>query len=380
MRVTTTVNGERREADDVWEGESLLYVLRERMGLPGSKNACEQGECGSCTVYLDGVPVCACLVAAGQAEGREVGTVEGLADGDDAAPGAAGVRRGRRGAVRLLHPGPAGRDPRPAARASRGPTTPRSARRWPATCAAAPATRRSSTPCAWPPSGWRGRDADEHAPSSTAAHVVTMDAGRTEHAGRARRRRGQPDHRGRRRARRPRPSTAPTGCVDGAGCLLTPGLVNTHHHLYQWVTRGLRRRRARCSSWLTTLYPVWAGIDEDAVRRRRHRRAWPGWPAPAARRRTDHHYVFPRDGGDLLGAEIEAARSGRACASTRPAARWTSGQSQGGLPPDHVVEDLDAILAATEAAIDRFHDPSPGSMLRVARRALLAVLGDRATC
>ena len=68
MRVTCTVNGEPHQADDVWEGESLLYVLRERMGLPGSKNACEQGECGSCTVYLDGVPACACLVAAGKAE------------------------------------------------------------------------------------------------------------------------------------------------------------------------------------------------------------------------------------------------------------------------------------------------------------------------
>jgi carbon-monoxide dehydrogenase small subunit len=78
VRVTFTVNGRRHEADDVWEGESLLYVLRERMGLPGSKNACEQGECGSCTVRLDGEPVCACLVAAGQVEGREVVTVEGL--------------------------------------------------------------------------------------------------------------------------------------------------------------------------------------------------------------------------------------------------------------------------------------------------------------
>ena len=87
MRVTCTVNGEQREADDVWPGESLLYVLRERLGLPGSKNACEQGECGSCTVYLDGVPVCACLVAAGQAEGRAVVTVEGLApDGDGLDP------------------------------------------------------------------------------------------------------------------------------------------------------------------------------------------------------------------------------------------------------------------------------------------------------
>lgn len=78
MRLNVTVNGEKRQVDDVWEGESLLYVLRERLGLPGSKNACEQGECGSCTVYLDGVTVCACLVAAGQAEARDVVTVEGI--------------------------------------------------------------------------------------------------------------------------------------------------------------------------------------------------------------------------------------------------------------------------------------------------------------
>ena len=86
MRVTATINGEIMHADDVWEGESLLYVLRERLGLPGSKNACEQGECGSCTVYLDGVPVCACLVAAGQMQGRDVVTVEGLASGGELHP------------------------------------------------------------------------------------------------------------------------------------------------------------------------------------------------------------------------------------------------------------------------------------------------------
>ena len=80
MRVTCTVNGVDRTADDVWEGESLLYVLRERLGLPGSKNACEQGECGSCSVYLDGELACSCLILAGQAEGREVVTVEGLAE------------------------------------------------------------------------------------------------------------------------------------------------------------------------------------------------------------------------------------------------------------------------------------------------------------
>ena len=86
MRLTCTVNGTEQQVDDVWEGESLLYVLRERMGLPGSKNACEQGECGSCTVYLAGLPVCSCLVAAGQAEGRQVGTVEGLADPESLHP------------------------------------------------------------------------------------------------------------------------------------------------------------------------------------------------------------------------------------------------------------------------------------------------------
>ena len=82
MRLTLTVNGEPREADGVWEGESLLTALRDRLALPGSKNACQQGECGSCSVYLDGTLVCSCLVLAGQAEGREVVTVEGIAQGD----------------------------------------------------------------------------------------------------------------------------------------------------------------------------------------------------------------------------------------------------------------------------------------------------------
>jgi carbon-monoxide dehydrogenase small subunit len=77
MKVRVRVNGEDREAD-IWEGESLLFALRERLGLPGSKNACEQGECGSCSVLLDGELVCSCLVLAAQAEGHEVITVEGL--------------------------------------------------------------------------------------------------------------------------------------------------------------------------------------------------------------------------------------------------------------------------------------------------------------
>ena len=78
MKITLRINGDEHEAD-VWEGESLLFALRERLGLPGSKNACEQGECGSCSVLMDGELVCSCLVLAAQAEGHDVVTVEGLA-------------------------------------------------------------------------------------------------------------------------------------------------------------------------------------------------------------------------------------------------------------------------------------------------------------
>ncbi len=86
MNLTVSVNGQRHEVDDLWPGESLLYVLRERLGYPGSKNACEQGECGSCSVYLDGELVCACLVLAAQANDRAVVTVEGLTDDDELHP------------------------------------------------------------------------------------------------------------------------------------------------------------------------------------------------------------------------------------------------------------------------------------------------------
>jgi cytosine/adenosine deaminase-related metal-dependent hydrolase len=150
--------------------------------------------------------------------------------------------------------------------------------------------------------------------------------------------------------------------VDARGCLLTPGFVNTHNHLYQWVTRGLAVD-ATLFEWLTTLYPVWAGIDEHAV----HVGA-SGALAQLARTgcttSTDHHYVFPREGGDLLGAEIAAAREvGLRFHPTRGS--MDLGQRDGGLPPDHVVEDRDAILTASEEAIDRWHDPAPGSMLRI---------------
>jgi carbon-monoxide dehydrogenase small subunit len=85
VRIELTVNGERLEAD-LWGGESLLTMLRDTLELPGSKNACEQGECGSCSVLFDGELVCSCLVLAAQADGHAVVTVEGLADGDELHP------------------------------------------------------------------------------------------------------------------------------------------------------------------------------------------------------------------------------------------------------------------------------------------------------
>ncbi len=150
--------------------------------------------------------------------------------------------------------------------------------------------------------------------------------------------------------------------IDGRGCLLTPGLVNTHHHLYQWVTRGLAAD-ATLFEWLTTLYPIWAGIDADATRV-----AATGALASLARTgcttTTDHHYLFPRDAGDLLGATIEAAAQvGLRFHPTRGS--MDLGQSAGGLPPDSVVEALDDILVASQDAVSRWHDPTFDSMLRI---------------
>jgi len=151
--------------------------------------------------------------------------------------------------------------------------------------------------------------------------------------------------------------------VDGTGCLVTPGLVNTHHHLYQWATRGLALDDD-LFGWLTKLYPIWGRLDAETVGAAAG--AGLGWLALSGCTLTmDHHYVFPRDGGDVLAAEIEAARQiGLRFHPTRGS--MDLGRSAGGLPPDHVVEDTDAALAATEQAIDRWHDPSPDAMLQVA--------------
>jgi len=174
----------------------------------------------------------------------------------------------------------------------------------------------------------------------------------------------------------PAPEDVPDArVVDASGCLITPGFVNTHHHLYQWITRGLAVDDT-LFGWLTTLYPVWGRIDAELV----NVAATGGlaWLAgTGCTTTTDHHYVFPSEGGDVLKAEIDAAaRVGLRFHPTRGS--MDLGQSKGGLPPDNVVEDIDAILAATEEAIDTHHDPSFGSMLRigVAPCSPFSVTGD----
>jgi cytosine/adenosine deaminase-related metal-dependent hydrolase len=160
-------------------------------------------------------------------------------------------------------------------------------------------------------------------------------------------------------------STAPSDAprIDGAGCLLTPGLVNTHHHLYQWATQGLAQQE-KLFGWLTELYPIWAGIDADTVNAAAA--AGLGWLAlSGCTTSTDHHYVFPRGGGDLLAASIAAATEvGVRFHPTRGS--MDLGRSAGGLPPDEVVEDTDAALAATEDAVKRYSDLSFGAMVRIA--------------
>ncbi|WBQ07962.1 8-oxoguanine deaminase [Kribbella sp. CA-293567] len=160
----------------------------------------------------------------------------------------------------------------------------------------------------------------------------------------------------------PAPAYDGARVIDGSGCLVTPGFVNTHQHLYQWVTRGLAVD-ATLFGWLNTLYPVWSGIGEQSV----HVAAL-GALSQLARTgcttAADHHYIFPRNGGDVLEAEISAAAE--VGLRFHPArGSMDLGQKDGGLPPDSVVEDRDRILLATEAAIDRWHDPSPDSMLRL---------------
>ncbi|RFU43150.1 8-oxoguanine deaminase [Actinomadura logoneensis] len=151
--------------------------------------------------------------------------------------------------------------------------------------------------------------------------------------------------------------------IDGTGCLLTPGLVNTHHHLYQWASQGLAVDGS-LFDWLVASYPVWARMDAEVVAGAAS--AGLGWLAlSGCTTSTDHHYIFPKGRGDLFAAEIGAARElGIRFHPCRGS--MDRGESRGGLPPDEVVEDTDTVLAETEAAIDRYHDASFGSMLRIA--------------
>jgi cytosine/adenosine deaminase-related metal-dependent hydrolase len=161
----------------------------------------------------------------------------------------------------------------------------------------------------------------------------------------------------------PPPEAARTLRADG--CLVTPGLVNTHHHIYQNLTRAFApATRASLFDWLTTLYPRWALLDEEAS----YVSAWVGLAELAlggCTTSTDHLYVHPADGGDLLGAEVAAARDlGFRFHPTRGS--MSLSQKDGGLPPDSVVQDDDTILAASEEAVARHHDPAPGAMVRIA--------------
>lgn len=151
--------------------------------------------------------------------------------------------------------------------------------------------------------------------------------------------------------------------VDATGCLVTPGLINTHHHLYQWLTRGYAQDSI-LFDWLTALYPLWSRIDAGLTGS-----GAAGAMAVLARSGCttvgDHHYIFPRGSGDIVGALVEAAgRIGVRLHATRGS--MDLGASQGGLPPDFAVETTQAALTASQEAVERYHDPSPDALVQVA--------------
>ena len=153
--------------------------------------------------------------------------------------------------------------------------------------------------------------------------------------------------------------------IDARGCLVTPGLINTHHHLYQNLTRAYPpMTTAPLFGWLQSLYPLWSTLDEESA----HVSAWVGLAELAlsgCTTSTDHLYVHPVGAGDLLTAEIEAAKDlGMRFHPTRGS--MSLSVKDGGLPPDNVVQDHDVILAESEAAVQRHHDRSHGAMVRVA--------------
>jgi 8-oxoguanine deaminase len=161
------------------------------------------------------------------------------------------------------------------------------------------------------------------------------------------------------------PPPRATRVLRADGCLVTPGLVNTHHHIFQNLTRSFRpATAASLFDWLSELYPRWARLDEEDS----YLAAWVGLAELAlggCTTSSDHLYVHPAGGGDLLSAEIQAARElGMRFHPTRGS--MSLSQKDGGLPPDSVVQDDDTILAACEEAVGKHHDPSPGAMVRIA--------------
>jgi 8-oxoguanine deaminase len=161
----------------------------------------------------------------------------------------------------------------------------------------------------------------------------------------------------------PAPAVDGARVIDGTGCLATPGLIGTHHHLFQGLTRGFAQDSG-LMRWLSALYPLWAHLDAElhaaAARAGLATLALSGCTATA-----DHQYLFPHGSDDLLAAGIgAAAQIGVRLHACRGS--MDLGASAGGLPPDSVVEDRDAILAATERAIGQFHDPRPAAMVRIA--------------
>jgi cytosine/adenosine deaminase-related metal-dependent hydrolase len=151
--------------------------------------------------------------------------------------------------------------------------------------------------------------------------------------------------------------------VDLKGAVVTPGLVNTHHHLYQTLTRA-RAQQADLFSWLRELYPVWAGVDAEAE----YAAARTGIAELALSGCTtvfDHHYVFPQGRTGLIEAEVQAARElGVRIVASRGS--MDLGESDGGLPPDELVEDLDAVLADTERLAGGLHEAQRGARVQIA--------------
>jgi cytosine/adenosine deaminase-related metal-dependent hydrolase len=190
------------------------------------------------------------------------------------------------------------------------------------------------------------------------AHVVTMDGGDTEHPG------GWLLVEGGLIAEvGGGPPPEAESRVDLGGAIVTPGLVNTHHHLYQTLTRA-HATEADLFAWLRELYPVWAGIDAEAE----YAAARTGLAELALSGCStvfDHHYVFPRGRAGLIEAEVQAARElGVRIVASRGS--MDLGESAGGLPPDELVEDLDAVLADTERLVAELHEPGPGALVQIA--------------